>query len=85
MDKVLSSCRDGASTYIDDVLVYSADCEGRSNSNADGMSRQAWKDAQKPDGDEGTEKDREIVAMDGAKTTGGECGIDPPVPQAEKV
>ena len=27
MDKVLSSCRDCASTYIDDVLVYSADWE----------------------------------------------------------
>ena len=59
--------------------------EGRSNSNADGMSRQAWKDAQKPNGDECTEEDREIVTMDGVKTTGGECGIDPPVPRAEKV
>ena len=58
---------------------------GRSNSNADGMSRQAWRDAQKPDGDECTQEDREIVAMDGVKTTGGECGIDPPVPRAEKV
>ena len=27
MDKVLSSCRDCASTYIDDVLVYSADLD----------------------------------------------------------
>ena len=27
MDKVLSSCRDCASTYVDDVLVYSADWE----------------------------------------------------------
>ena len=51
--------------------------EGRSNPNADGMSRQAWKDAQKPDRDEGTEEDREIVARDGVKTTGGECGMDP--------
>ena len=59
--------------------------EGRSNSNADGMSRQSWKDAQKPDRDECTEEDREIVAMDGAKTTGGECGIDSPVLRAEKI
>ena len=44
--------------------------EGRSNSNADGMSRQAWIDAQKPDGDECTEEERKIVAMDGTKTTG---------------
>ena len=27
MDKVLSSCRDCASTYINDVLVYSLDWE----------------------------------------------------------
>ena len=59
--------------------------EGRSNSKSDGMSRQAWKDAQKPDGDECTEEDTEIVAMDGVKTTGGECGIDPLVHRAEKV
>ena len=45
--------------------------ERRSNSSADGMSRQAWKDAQKPDGDECTEEDREIVAMDGVKQQGG--------------
>ena len=42
--------------------------------HADGMSRQAWKDVQKPDGDECTEEDNEIVAMDGAKTTGGNVG-----------
>ena len=48
--------------------------EGRSNSNADGMSRQVWKDAQKPDGDECAEEDIEITAMDGVKTTGGNVG-----------
>ena len=59
--------------------------EGRSNSNAEGMSRQSRKDAQKHDGDEHTEEGREIVAMDGAKITGEECGINPPVPRAERV
>ena len=45
--------------------------EGRSKSNADGMTRQTWKVAKKLHRDECTEEDRENVAMDGAKTTGG--------------